>query len=90
MITWEVEIRIINVARKEVSVTATRTDDSVTPVDVRVYMIPGALIKTAAQKTAVMNRIWSKYQDALAKESAAATVIGTLETQAKNNLEARE
>jgi hypothetical protein len=90
MITWEVDIKIINVARKEVSVTATRTDDSTTPEGIRTYRIPGAVIQTAAQKTAVMDRIWAKHQDALSQESAAATVIGTLETQAKNNLEARE
>lgn len=90
MITWEVEIKIINIVRKEVSVTATRTDDSTSPDDVRVYSISGTTIKTAAQKAAVMDRIWSKHQDSLTQESAAATVIGTLETQAKSNLEGRE
>lgn len=89
MVTWEVKIGIINVARKEVSVTATRIDDSVTPNDVRNYTVRAA-IKTAAQKAAVMDRVWSKHQDALALESAAATIIGTLEAQAKSNLEARE
>ena len=89
MVTWEVKIGIINVARKEVSVTATRIDDSVTPNDVRNYTVRAA-IKTAAQKAAVMDRIWSKHQDALALESAAATIIGTLEAQAKSNLEGRE
>lgn len=89
-ITWKVEIKIINVARKEVSVTATRTDDSITPNDIRGYTISGTTIKTTAQKTAVMDRIWAKHQGVLSQESAAATIIGTLEAQAKSNLEARE
>ena len=88
-VTWEVKITLISLATKEVSVVATRTD-SLNVDNPRSYTVPRAMIATSAQKLAVMDEIWEKYQDSLAKESVIAEFVNELETQAKSNLEARE
>ena len=87
-ITWDVQITVISISTKEVSVTATRTDD--VSGKVRTYTVPRAPIGTAEQKLSVIDEIWEKHQAELNKETAIAAFIGTLETQAKTNLEARE
>lgn len=87
-ITWEVKITVISISAKEVSLVATRTNDATG--DVKTYRVSRAPIGTAAQKLAIMDEIWEKYQADFARESDIATFIGTLEIQAKNNLEARE
>lgn len=88
-ISWEVEITPLSMADKTVSVHAIRTDseDSDSP---RAYDVAKAPIDTPAQKLAVMDEIWAKHQAALAKEATIAAFIDGLETQAKQNLEARE
>jgi len=88
-ITWDVKITVMDVTRKEVSVTATRTD-SADPTNPRTYNIISALIATAAQKTGVLNGIWAMHQTSLARDAAIAAFVGTLEAEAKTNLEARE
>ena len=84
--TWEVTITPINISTKEVSVSATRTDGE----DVRTYIVPLAPINTAGEKLAVMDEIWAKFQADIAKDTQISNVIGTLEADAKANLEARE
>ncbi|KKN70113.1 hypothetical protein LCGC14_0434380 [marine sediment metagenome] len=87
-ITWEVEITIISIPTKEVSVIATRTDD--VSGEVKTYTVPRAPVETTEQKLAIMDEIWEKYQAELNAETVISAFIGTLETQAKTNLEARE
>jgi hypothetical protein len=86
--TWEVKITPLDVARKEASVTATRTD-SVTG-KVETHNIITCLLVTAAQKTAVLDQLWSMHLAEATKQTAITAYIGTLEAQAKANLEARE
>lgn len=88
-ITWDTKITVINVFTKEISLIATRTD-STDPTNPKTYTVPRAVIDTAAQKIAVMDEVWAKHQAALAKESNLAGLIGSLETDANANLEARE
>ena len=88
MITWDVKIQVISIASKEISLVATRTDDI--SGKVRIFTVPRAMIATAEQKLAIMDEVWAKYQAELNEESAVNTFIGTLEEQAKLNLEARE
>lgn len=86
-VTWEVTITPTNLAEKRASVSAIRTDDILlTSFSFSVTTI----IDTVDQKTAAMDAIWQQYQDKITLDAQIADVIGTLEAQAKNNLEARE
>ena len=87
-ITWDVKITPIDIARKEASVTATRTD-SVTG-KMETHNIITCLLVTAAQKTAVLDQLWAMHVAEVAKQTTITAYIGTLEAQAKANLEARE
>jgi hypothetical protein len=87
-ITWEIKITPIDVARKEASVSATRTDSITGKVET--HNIITCLLTTAAQKTAVLDQLWSMHLTEVAKQAAITAYIGALETQAKANLEARE
>ena len=89
MITWDVKINVLSVADKAVSVNAIRID-SANPDNPVTYIVPRAIIETDEQKLAVMDEIWDNYQLDLTKQGQINNVIGTLETQAKNNLEGRE
>ena len=83
---WSVKITVRDLARKEISLVATRTEGE----DVRSYSITSAIIETAEQKSALLDKIWSMYQDELSHESDVAEIIGQLEVQAETNLNARE
>jgi len=86
MATWDVKITPLNVARKEASITATRTDGE----DVRTFSIITALLSDTAQKACIAEGIWKQFLDDQAKRSEADTYIGNLAEEAKANLEARE
>ena len=88
-ISWETKITVLDVATKAVSVTSTRTDDA-DPDNPKTYAVAYAVINTSAQKLAVMDNIWAQHQAALTKQSTIDTFVGTLEADAKTNLEARE
>ena len=87
-ISWEVKITPLDVARKEASVVATRTD-SVTG-KTETHNIITCLLDTTAQKAAVLDQLWAMHLTELAKQTAITAYIGTLESQAKTNLESRE
>jgi hypothetical protein len=95
---WFTTISVLNKTDKHVSVSATRivTDDS-DPDPLNWVIISrwqanpvNGIIDTGAQKTAIMNDIWSQWQAYLTEQSEASTLIGSLEADAKSNLEARE
>lgn len=88
-ITWEVKITVLNVERKEISLMATRTDseDLDNP---KTYSVLSGLIQTGQQKLDLMDNIWSQYQTDKTKQVAIDAFMGNLETDAKDNLEARE
>lgn len=88
-ISWDVQINVLDVAAQAVSVTATRTDDA-DPTNPKTYSVAYAVITTNAQKLAAMDNIWAQHQAALTEKSAVDAFIGTLEADAKTNLEARE
>jgi hypothetical protein len=87
-ITWDVKIIPIDVVRKEASITAIRTDSITGKIET--HNIITCLLVTVAQKTAVLDQLWSMHLAEVAKQAAITAYIGTLETQAKTNLEARE
>jgi hypothetical protein len=88
-ITWDVEITPLNVARKEASVTAVRTDSD-NPTIVETHHIITCVLDTTAQKSAVLDQLWNMHLAWVANQAAIAAYIGGLEESAKTNLEARE
>ena len=88
-VTWDVQITVLDVATKAVSVAATRTDDS-KPTEAKTYNVLYALIPTTAAKLAVLDNIWAQYQADKTRQAQIGAFIGALETDAKANLEARE
>ena len=60
-ITWQVKIIPLNIGRKEISLTATYTDDT-DPADVQTgsYTVLSAIIGTSQQKLDVMDNIWGQ------------------------------
>jgi len=90
-VTWKVSIRPLDIARKEVSVSATRTDNT-DPENIKTetHMILSAIIDTMAQKVAVMDQIWDMHIADVAKQAQIAAVVADLEAQAVANLGARE
>ena len=89
-LTWKVKINPLNIERKEISLTATYTDDT-NPADVKTgsYTVLSAIIGTSQQKLDVMDNIWGQYQADLVKKTKVSEVIGDLEAQAVANLEGR-
>ena len=76
----------LNIARKEASIVATRTDGE----DVRSFNIITALLATTKQKLAAVDDIWSQYLADNARRTAIEAFIGNLEASAKTALEAKE
>jgi len=87
-ISWNVKITVLNKLEKRASITATRIDD--TDSDNSWTFTVFTIIATTTQKLAAADFIWERYQASLTEKAAVAAVIGSLETQAKANLEARE
>jgi len=89
-IIWEIEdVRVLDVATKAVSVTATRRDSAI-PEEVKSYTVAYAIVGTSAQKLAVLDNIWAQHQAAISKQTTIDSFIGMLKVDAKANLEARE
>jgi len=96
VITWDVKITPLSIARKTASVAATRTvTDDTDPQNLILleevsYSIDTVILDTSQQKTDALNQIWQQHQVRLQKDSDIAGYIGGLEAVAKANLEARE
>ena len=89
-ITWEVKITVLNKEEKRASITATRID-STDPENIKKWSVTtNTIISTVEQKLATLDFIWGRYQKYLAEQNAIDEIIGELESQAKENLEARE
>lgn len=89
--TWDITIIPIDVKRKEASIIAIYTDDA-DPLNILTekHVILSALLDTQQQKLDVLDNIWQLHLSYQAKEIAIKNFIGTLEADAKTNLEARE
>ena len=83
---WKLDITPLDVSRKEARIVATRTDGE----DVRTFTIITALLATAKQKSKVIDDIWDQYVADAAGRDAIDAFVGTLETQGKASLEAKE
>ena len=95
-VTWKVDITPIDLARKEVRVSATRTETDTTDpeniivLSVETHTVLSVIIDTTAQKLAVMDQIWEMHLADVAKQAQIAAIVDALEVQAVANLEARE
>lgn len=88
-VTWDFEIKVINIQREEVRITATRTDDDPEKGNIRVYVVSGPA-KEDDEKLRVLDHIWERFQTDLKKEPQVATIVTALKFQAKQDLESRE
>jgi len=88
MITWGCEITNVDVANKRADVQFTRTDD--VTGDVESYGFSQAILGTSEERVAILELVWAKHLDAIAKQTAIDDFISNLELQAKSNLESRE
>ena len=88
-INWSTEISNVNVTSKRASVAFTRTDTE-KPDDVWVVSFQNVILETQAQRIALLDLVWTKWQDELANRAAIEAFITNLEQQANSNLEARE
>lgn len=93
-ITWEFEIKPIDVPDRIVSVTATRTDDAVeNPDPVYTVSLQNADISTPEKKLEALDILWAKYEKKVAEQAlldSIASEISELEGNAKTNFEGRE
>ena len=87
-ITWDVQITPLNVARKEASVYAMRTDDATS--EVQNFHIATCILATTQQKVDILNQLWQMHLDYEANQTAIDAYLSGLEATAKANLEARE
>lgn len=91
-ITWQFEGTIIDAKYKEISVTATMTDDS-NPDPPVVVELDRVSVQTNANKLRALDEVYAKAQVELQRritDAAFQEEINTLEAQAKDNLEARD
>ena len=87
-ISWDIKITPLNIARKEASVVATRTDSETDNVET--HNIITCILETQEQKLAVLDQLWTMHLSSVSRQAAIDAYIGDLEAQAKTNLEARE
>ena len=84
---WQLTITPINISEKTAKVTGTRTDD----IDGSVFTTTTTgKLDTAANKTAILDAIWSDWQRYQTKQTNIASILGTMEADGAANLEARE
>jgi len=88
-ITWDIKITVLDVAMKTASIVAVRTDDT-NPDNAWTFSLSSALLDTIANKNAELDNIWNHWQAYLTRQAAIDDIVGTLESAAKINLEARE
>ena len=86
--TWDVAITVRDLATKEASVVATRTDSG--DASVQVIHISSALLATAAQKLGVLDAIWAEHLRRTTHDASIAAVVDGMEAQAKTALEGKE
>ena len=84
---WTLKITPIDIGKKEVRVSATRTDD----VDQSVFTTTTTgKVDTAENKLAILDAIWSDWQRYQTNQTNIASILGGLETAGAADLDARE
>lgn len=88
-INWDITVTPINLATKEVTVEAIRTDVDGSTMS---YSVPRVKMDTVtvANNLPILNEIWSKHQASLTATETIKNFVSGLEALGKTNLEARE
>lgn len=93
-ITWEFEIKPIDILNRIVSVRAARMDDTlVGPDPIYVVTLQNADISTSEKRVEALDVLWDKYLKKVTKQTQLDVInveIEALEAQAKTNFEGRE
>ena len=87
-ITWNVEIKNVDVAKKRADVFFTRTDD--VTGEQENYNFKKTVIETSQQRLDLLDLVWQKHLDEVADQTATDNFISNLQQLGKANLEARE
>lgn len=87
-ITWTVNITNVDVAKKRADVAFSRLDDVTQATEN--YTFRKVIIETGAQRSALLDLVWSKHLEAIDDQTAIDEFITNLEQLGKANLEARE
>jgi len=87
-VTWNVDLAVTDLAQRRISVTATRTDDTPEPDDVRTYTAQVQIPETGALAAlqAAMDFIFAKYEAEVAIEAQHAALLSNWESQAESYL----
>lgn len=89
---WSVAITIVDLAERQASVTATRTDDADSD-DVRTYCLSSVFVDTdnlPRTRQLIVDGIWSLHEAALVRESEIAGMIGGWENALAGDLDGLE
>ena len=88
-INWNTQISQVNVQSKRANIQFTRTD-SENPADVFSKSYSQVIIDTTSQRTALLEQVWTAWQQELTDRSNVAAIVTNLEQLANSNLDARE
>ena len=88
-ISWDTQISQVNVQSKRANVSFTRTD-SEKPEDVFTKNYSQVIIETTAQRLALLDQVWTAWQQELTDRSNLAAFLTNMEQTANSNLDARE
>ena len=83
--TFSIVPRCVSEYRVDISAVCEESD----PVSTHSIALTNVTIETGAQKTAVINALWAKYQAKLGRATAVSTLCDQLELDAKANFEGR-
>jgi len=89
VINWETQISNVNVTAKRATVSFSRTDTEAAD-DVWTITFQNTVLETTAQRLALLDTVWEKWQEELTKRASIEAFITNLEQTANSNLEARE
>jgi len=89
-ITWPCVISNANPDTFRADVSFKRVDDNLANPTEENYSFSKAVLETQEQRIALLDLVWNEHLKAVAKQTAIDNFITNLETQAKENLEARE
>jgi len=93
-ITWDVQIEVVDVATQAIRIAATRTDDAVTPPQVRTYRAVGKYDLATRTKQELLAHyagiFWDLHQAEVSKETQGATLLGQAATALASALQAKE
>lgn len=89
-IAWtEMQIKPVCVAERRADISATVKNDDLNDGYVETFQVKNAVIGTAPEKLAVINQLWNKYQEYLARKTAVEAWIDTAVEDGLANLNGR-